>query len=260
MLGAVTDPAEDIATRSRVLTRSTLLGLFGCAVLIAAAVLWSLFARAPDTIVGEGVILPIGGFSEAGTRLQGVVESVTVVPGDEVTTGQTLATVKSNSGRMSRVTAPVAGQVVYVYARPGRRTTLGQPLVILQPATTRIARAFMPADQAETITEGMPAWVSPSSAPRGQYGFIEGTVESLAPAPATREHLLAVLGDNAALADYLLSNGPVQEITVSLNTADTPSGYAWTIGEGPPFPIASSTLALVAVVKSQRSVASWLLP
>jgi HlyD family secretion protein len=189
-----------------------------------------------------------------------VVEAVNVVPGDEVTAGQVLATVVNRNGRTFEVWAPVAGEVVYVYARPGRQTELGEPLAILQPDSTRIARAFIPADKAETITEGMSAWVSPNSAPRGQYGFIEGVVESVAPAPTTREHLLAVLGDNAALADYLLSNGPVQEITVSLNIADTPSGYAWTIGDGPPFPIASSTLALVAVVKSQRSVASWLLP
>ncbi len=76
----------------------------------------------------------------------------------------------------------------------------------------------------------------------------------------TREQLMAVLGDNTALADYVLSAGPVQEITVDLNTADTSSGYAWTIGEGPDFAISSSTMAQVAVVVSQRSVAAWLTP
>lgn len=237
-----------------------MLGLLGCALLIAAGITWALFARVPDTIAGEGVILPSGGFTEAGTMLSGVIESVAVTPGDVVSQGEPLATVRLDSGTVTPVTTPHSGEVVYVYARPGRRTRIGEPLAILQPATTKVAKGFLPADQAEVVKAGMQAWVSPSSAPRGQYGFIVGTVEEVAPAPATREQLLAVLGDNAALADYLLAGGPVQEVTVGLNEADTPSGYEWTIGQGPDYAIAASTLADVAVVKSNDSALSWLIP
>lgn len=254
------DPVTEIASRSRVLTRSSVVGLIGCGLLIVAAVLWALVARAPETIVGEGVILPSTGFAEAGTGTRGVVDRVLTSPGQEVVVGDALVSVRTNAGELLQVRAPVSGEVVYVYARPGRRTALGEPLVILQENTTQIARAFIPANQAELIVPGMQAWVSPSSAPRGQYGFIIGSVASVAPAPVTREQLMAVLGDNTALADYVLSAGPVQEITVDLNTADTSSGYAWTIGEGPDFAISSSTMAQVAVVVSQRSVAAWLTP
>lgn len=254
------DPVEEIASRSRVLTRSSVLGLIGCGLLIAAAVLWTLFARAPETIVGQGVILPSTGFAEAGTTTVGVVDSVLVTPGAEVSKNQTLATVRTPKQRLVDVVAPLSGEVVYVFGRPGRPTVVGEPLVVLQPDTTEVARAFMPADQAEIITPGMLAWVSPSSAPRGQYGFIKATVEAVAPAPATREQLMTSLGDNSALVDHLLAGGPVQEVTVTMEPADTPSGYAWTIGQGPDFAIASSTLAQVAVVLSQRSVADWLSP
>ncbi len=260
MPGTAVDPVEEIATRSRILTRSSVLGLLGCALLVVAGIVWALFARVPDTIVGEGAILPQSGFSEAGTRVEGVVESVSVSPGSIVLDGDVLATVRTEQDTMKDVTSPLSGEVVYVFARPGRQTRIGQPLVILQPTTTKVAQAFMPADQAELVQPGMKAWVSPSSAPRSQYGFIVGTVERVAPAPATREQLLARLGDNTALADYLLSNGPVQEVTVGLKEADTPSGYEWTIGQGPDFPISSSTLAEVAVINSDRSLADWLIP
>lgn len=260
MPGTAVDVVEEIATRSRILTRSSVLGLLGCALFVLAGIAWALFARVPDTIVGKGVILPESGFAEAGTRVQGVVETVTVTSGSPVSTGDVLATVRTAGDRVSDVRSPVTGEVVYVFARPGRQTRLDQPLAILQPNSTRVARGFLPADQAEIARPGMPAWVSPASAPRGQYGFIVGTVERVAPAPATREQVLARLGDNTELADYLLSSGPVQEVTVSLSTADTPSGYQWTIGQGPDYPISSSTLADVAVIKSHRSVASWLIP
>lgn len=260
MSAPVVEPVEEIATRSRILTRVSVLGLVGCAVLILAGITWALFARVPDTIAGKGVILPSTGFAEAGTSLQGIVDTVVVVPGSEVEQGDVLTTVRVDNQTLRNVRSPVSGEVVYVFARPGRPTTLGEPLVILQPRTTKVARAFLPADQAELVRPGMQAWVSPSSAPRGQYGFIVGQVEHIAPAPVTREQLLATLGDNSALADYLLSTGPVQEITVTMNAADTRSGYEWTIGQGPDYVIASSTLADVAVVQTNRSVASWLVP
>jgi multidrug efflux pump subunit AcrA (membrane-fusion protein) len=260
MPGTTVDPVEEIATRSRILTRASVLGLIGCVVLIAAGIAWALFARVPDTIAGEGVILPESGFAEVGTALDGIVEDVAVAPGASVTRGEVLMTVDTGGQRPEPITAPVTGQVVYVFARPGRPTLPGEPLAILRPEGENVARAFLPADQAEIVRPGMQAWVSPSSAPRGQYGFIVGTVTQVAPAPATREHLLTVLGDNADLADYLLSGGPVQEVRVDLNPADTPSGYEWTIGTGPDFTIASSTLAVVAVVRSDRSVMSWLIP
>ena len=260
MADTALDPVEEIATRSRVLTRASLLGLVGCALLVVAGIVWALFARVPETIVGEGVILPASGFVEAGTRLQGVVEKVFVNPGSKVADRDVVATVRLDNEKVEAVRAPQAGEVVYVYARSGRRTQLGEPLIVLQPPTAKVARAFLPADQAEIVQPGMQAWVSPSSAPRAQYGFIVGTVATVSPAPATREQLLASLGDNSALADYLLAGGPVQEVVVNLNEADTPSGYEWTIGQGPDFPISSSTLADVAVVKSNRSVASWIIP
>lgn len=257
VLSAALDPADELASRSRVLTRANVIGLIGCAVLVLAAVFWTLTARAPDTIIGKGMIVPATGFAEAGIAADGVVESVSVSPGDTVSKGEVLATVQTAAGAES-VKAPITGEVVYLFARPGRPTQLGQPLVILQPDTTNVARALMPADQAETISPGMRAWVSPSSAPRGQYGFIVGTVKTVSPAPVTREQLLATLGDNAALVDYLLSAGPSQEVTIELNEGDTPSGYEWTIGQGPDYEINSSTLSDVAVVKDNPTVFSWL--
>ena len=262
MQGTDLDPVAEIATRSRIITRGKVIALVGLALLIAAAVLWSVFAQAPETIVGDGVIVPSTGYTEAGTRTVGVVNSVLVSPGDEVEAGQTLVTIDPQNPAAQRetVTAASAGVVVEVFARPGRPTALGQPLVILLPDSVEsVTKAFMPAGQAETITPGMQALISPADAPRAQYGFIVGEVRSVAPAPVSRDRLLALLGDNDDLVDYLLSKGPVQEVTVTMNRAETPSGYEWTIAQGPNFAISSSTLASVAVVTSNRSVASWVL-
>ncbi len=253
------EPAEAIAERSAILLRSTVIALAGVGLLIVAAVVWTLFARAPQTVSGMGIILPATGYTEAGVTVDGVVTATEVEPGDEVNAGQSLAQVDSG-GKSVTVSSPVTGTVVDVVARPGRQTRAGQPLVILLPAGVgSLTRAFLPAQQAESVTSGMETLISPANAPRGQYGSIVGHVDVVAPAPVTRERLLAVTGDNSALADFLLSKGPVQEVTIDMDTADTPSGYRWTIAEGPPFPISSSTLAEVNVILEDNTVASQIL-
>ena len=128
--------------------------------------------------------------------------------------------------------------VVDVIARPGRRTGTGEPLVIIDPADRQlVATGFLPAAGSRVVQPGMMALVSPCDAPRSQYGFIEGRVMSVAPAPITRGRVLTLLGDNQELADYFLSKGPVGEVTVELTPADTPNGYQWTIGTGPDNPV-----------------------
>ena len=259
MAETLIDPAEQIAERSGILLRSAVMALVGVALLVLAAVVWALYARAPQTVSGTGIILPATGYAEAGTAVDGEVQTAEVEPGDEVTAGQTLARVDS-AGTSVTVQSPVSGTVVEVFARPGRQTSAGQPLFILLPSGVgSITRAFLPAQQAESVDPGMETLISPASAPRGQYGSILGRVDVVAPAPVTRERLLAVTGDNNALTDFLLSKGPVQEVTVEMESADTPSGYRWTIAKGPAFPIASSTLAEVNVIVQDNTVASLVL-
>ena len=144
-----------------------------------------MFAQAPETIVGDGVIVPSTGYTEAGTRTVGVVNSVLVSRAMRSRLVRPLVTIDPQNPAAQRetVTAASAG-VVEVFARPGRPTALGQPPVILLPDSVEsVTKAFMPAGQAETITPGMQALISPADAPRAQYGFIVGEVRSVAPAP-----------------------------------------------------------------------------
>ena len=253
------DPVEEIAARTPVTTRALVIALIGITLLVAAALSWAVLGRAPDTVEGRGVILPRNGYTEVGTVTEGVVDRVLVGPGAQVKPGTTIATVTTVDGSTSPVVSNVAGQVVEVTARPGRRTTLGTPIAILEPSTGGlVVKAFLPADTAEIVEPGMRALISPSSAPQTQFGYMEGRVASLAPATASHERLMALLGDNESLVDYVLSGGPVQEVTIEPVPAATPSGFAWTVGSGPPDAVTASTVADVAVVIRDNSVISWI--
>lgn len=253
------DPVEQIAVKTPVTTRALVVALVGIALLVAGALAWAILGRAPDTVKGHGVILPRGGYAEVGTVTEGVVDKVLVGPGAKVDRGTQIATVTVADGSTKAILSTVTGQVIDVTARPGRRTTLGTPIAILEPSTGGVVvKAFLPANTAEIVEPGMRALISPASAPQSQFGYMEGRVTSLAPATASRDRLMTLLGDNESLVDYVVANGPVQEVTVEPVPASNPSGFAWTVGNGPPEPVTASTVAEVAVVIRDNSVISWI--
>lgn len=255
------DPTREIAARTSLTPRRLVIALAGICLLVVAAVVWAVFGRAPETVNGSGIILPVGGYTELGTEIVGVIDQVLVAPGDVVSAGDPVVVVHTDTNPRKAVLTTTPGVVVDVIARPGRTTGTGQPLVIIDPAARRLrTTAFLPAAGAEIVSPGMTALVSPSDAPRSQYGFIQGRVVSVAPAPITRGRVLTLLGDNAELTDYFLAKGPVGEVTIEMTAADTPSGYQWTIGTGPENRVDSGTLADVMVVISDQSVVDRMVP
>lgn len=260
MATAPSDPTQEIDARSSLTPYRLVIALVGICLLVAAAVLWAVFGRAPETVTGRAIILPEGGYTEVGTSIVGIVDRVLVAPGDDVDAGQTLVTVRTPQG-VDPVSAPQRGLVIDVLARPGRATQGGEPLITMDPeGGAAQAKAFLPSTSQKLVETGMRALVSPANAPRAQFGYIEGRVITTAPAPTNRGRLLTLLGDNAALADYFQAQGPVGEVTIQLTVADTPSGYLWTVGDGPDKSVDAGLLADVAVVIDEPAVIDRMVP
>lgn len=262
MIEAPVDPVAEIDRRSPVVTRPLVIALVAVALIVLAGITWAVFGHAPQTVEGNGIVQPAGGYLEVGTTIAGIVESVAVSPGDHVDAGQLLAVVNVDGKAATlsgQVVSPRAGRVIDVVALPGRITAPGDPIAYLEPDDVALqVKAFLPAGGGKSVTAGMPAQVQVANAPRSQYGVIEAQVAAISPAPITRERLLFVLGGNADLADYFLAQGPVIEATLSLVTAPTPTGYDWSIGEGPAFAITSGALAQVWVITANQPIVRWL--
>jgi HlyD family secretion protein len=80
-----------------------------------------------------------------------------------------------------------------------------------------------------------------------------GTVAEVSSLTVSAEQLNVSLGRNSPLIDALLARGPALEAVVVLESADTPSGFAWTASDGPDFPITSGTLVDGSVVIAEGS-------
>ena len=88
------DPTTQIAARASLTPHRLVIALLGICLLVAAAVIWAFFGRAPETVNGSGIILPVGGYTELGTEVTGVIDQVLVAPGDTVDRGEATAIVR----------------------------------------------------------------------------------------------------------------------------------------------------------------------
>ena len=246
------DPTAEVAERLPITDRPSWLMLLGLGLLVLAGIAWAVFGSAPDAVTGRGMVVPAQGFVEVGTELQGTVVAVDVSPGDDVQAGSVVARIRIDEGEPVTVTSPVAGRVATVLIRAGGVTDRGTALLTVEPsASDLVVVGFVAAGPGKRIEPGMPARVGLASVPRSQYGMLMGHVTAVSPVPVSPERVILVVGGNLSLADYFLTQGPVLEVTVELEPdAATPSGYAWTTGQGPPDPVTPGTLCEVSVVLS----------
>jgi multidrug efflux pump subunit AcrA (membrane-fusion protein) len=230
---------------------------------VVAIVVWALFGRVPQTVAGPGYVVPAQGFTEVGTTMAGLVETVNVQPGQRVSQGEELVRVIIADGDLESIVSPLDAIVSEVEALPGRITEAGDPMLYLQPVDAPLlVKAFIPATEAFSIGVGAPAAVSPADAPRAaQYGVIRGSVTAMSPTPVSAVRISYIVGGNTSLVDYFLASGPVLEVTVELEQdPSTPSGYSWSIGQGPDVEIDAGSLSEVTVLLRDSPVLGWFTP
>jgi multidrug efflux pump subunit AcrA (membrane-fusion protein) len=257
------DPAAVVDQRTSPVGRPLRITLVGLSLVVVAIVVWAFFGRVPQTVSGSGYIVPAQGFTEVGTAANGLVDTVDVQPGQRVSQGEKLMRVSITGGGIEWIVSPVDAIVSEVEALPGRITESGDPMVYLQPVDAALlVKAFIPATKVAAIRIGAPVEVSPADAPRrAQYGVIRGSVTAMSPTPVSAERIDYIVGGNASLVDHFLVSGPVIEVTVELEQdPSTPSGYRWSIGQGPDVKVHAGSLSDVSVLLRDAPVLGWAAP
>lgn len=216
--------------------------LIGIIVLLLAFIAWGFIARAPVSIAVNGLITTSGGVSDIGSSLTGTVNEVYVGVGDRVDVGNNVVSIEDDLGRTAEVKATIPGTVLEIATRVGSFVTAGQGLMILQTTDEPLtAIALVPVTDSGRIMPGQQVLVSPSSASPSEYGYIQGTVASVSAIPVSPARLEKLTAGIAGVADPEDLASPVLEVGIVLSSASTTSGYAWTIGAGPPFTLLAGT-------------------
>ncbi len=159
------------------------------------------------------------------------------------------------------VRSPYAGRVLEVLVSPGDQVRPGERLVTLEdPSQPLKGVLFVPAAEGKKIQQGMVANVAPSTVKPEEYGFIVGRVEGVSEFPLTPEALTRILR-NEKLAQELAGRATPIRVTVALERhPESPSGFRWTSGVGPPAHVASGTLCQGSVLVEAKRPIAYIIP
>jgi len=164
----------------------------------------------------------------------------------------------------SIVTSPYAGQVVEIKRNEGAIVAAGTALISLE-LTGQESRglqviAYVPPGRGKDVREGMAVQVSPTTAPRQEYGFLFGRVSDVSNFPATPDGMVRVLG-NPTLVQSLAAQGSPFATYIELELdAASASGYRWSSSKGDPVPVNSGTICTVSITVRERRPIEMVIP
>ncbi|MGY4688487.1 NHLP bacteriocin system secretion protein [Salibacterium sp. K-3] len=157
----------------------------------------------------------------------------------------------------SRVISPYSGRVTEVLIESWDYVAAGTSAVMIEPEGEDIVNLegvfYVPATEAPRLNPGMEVRITPSGIDKETYGYLEGRINEVGSYPATNEGMMQVL-NNESLVQRLSGEEVMVEVRVDLvPSGDNPSGYSWSISNGPPFQMNNGTLSSGEVVISETS-------
>ncbi|MEO7236565.1 MAG: HlyD family efflux transporter periplasmic adaptor subunit [Lapillicoccus sp.] len=224
---ASTDPIDRVV---RLAPTWTLFALAASGVLVIGIVVWALTGTVSTSVTTPG-ILDDASSSTVQVTSTGQVDRVPVSVGDVVKQGQVVATLRDGTA----LTAPLAGQIVAVSVSPGSRVVAGESVVTVSDLTvdpvvvTKVAPSFL-----STVRVGLPVRMEVQGASASRYGYLLGTISDITSTPFTNAQIATRLGVDEQLVASELGDAPGLLAVVRLQVdPSTPTGYAWTVGQGP---------------------------
>ncbi len=248
------------------------LALVALSGLLVAGLVWGILGRLPVVVTAQGVLVRPGGVTRIVAMEAGQVRDVYVDLGNAVQAGQIVALVQgagaasgqaatAGAGPSVEIASPYAGQVIAVTVSQGDYVNPGTPLLTLGPSGEQLELVlYVPFVEGIKIRPGMPVQIEVLTAKKEVYGFLLGSVRSVAEFPATAEGMKRILGTDELVQTFLAEGAPI-EIHVDLEPdANAPSGYAWSFSSGPDFKLDAGTLCVARVILSERRPISLVLP
>lgn len=222
--------------------------LIACGLLVLGTVVWAFLGQVTTT-VSAPALYDEGGVADVSSTSAASVDQVLVVLGQTVSKGDKLVSLQDGSALVSPQDGAVTsvlvsdGSVMWAGKVAVRITDLAQPDTVIAAVSPRLTG---------TVVPGQPVRMEVSSAPSTQFGYLLGSVDEISADPYTIAQLADKLDLEEAVASSLLGTEPALLMVVRLQPASTVSGYAWSVGQGPPFIISQGVPLTARVVLSEQ--------
>lgn len=255
-IGETTNPLEQINATFRQTSSRMWLGVAGLALLVAGFVVWGVVAQQVVTTPAQVALIPRSGLYPVPVLQTAVVRQIDVSPGSAVTVGEDLGTLSVPGSAPVQITAPVAGTVASVQATTGALIAAGSTFLHIAPAGPEtVAIGLLSPQAVGSVVRGQDATVAFPTVNQVRYGRVEATVEYVAAVPISAGRAAALFDSPNSVA-AILQAGPLYEVRLDLHEAHTPTGFRWTVGNGPAAPLPINTVGTAAIVTSHRSLFS----
>jgi HlyD family secretion protein len=178
-------------------------------------------------------------------------------------------TVKAEVGRLqteltvgSAVKTPVAGVIEDLRAGLGDVVSPGTAIATVgETATSRYEVIALFGDaNARRVVAGLDVHIMPATVKKEEHGAMRGRVHTVSRRIVSNAEVNAVLR-NPELTKSLMGDTTPLLVRISLVAApDSPSGFAWWSGTGPPYRVVDGTRATVEVIVEHRRPIALVVP
>lgn len=251
------NPLEQLDVVFKRTTGQVWFGVLGLAALVLGLVIWGVVAQRTVTVSAPVVFEPESGLFPVGELAGGLVVEMDLSEGDRVNAGDTMAVVAVPDIGQAEVVAPIDGVVVAIDTAEGRVNLQGNPMFVLAPVDEEpVGLAIVSAPDLTSLEVGQEATIVFGSINPQTFGSLRAEVREISAVPLSRARLGDILGDSAQAA-AALQGGPLYEVVLELRTdPSTPTGLAWTVGEGPPSLPPLGALGSAQIVVDRTSLAA----
>ncbi len=235
--------------------------------LLGGLIGWSVFGSLPVTVHGRGIVMnQKGRLLTINTPVGGLMQNITVKPGQEVKAGQLMAEMADPERQMPlhRLTSPIDGKVLELLAGEGETLTPGSPVVWLEYSNAGHAPyrvyAYFPLAQGKRLAVGTAAYVAVSTIDTQEYGYLQGKVSEVSGFAIPQAGLEKQIY-NKELVEYLApGDEAVIEATIELDIDPHTHDYRLTSGKSLPSPLTTGTVGTVQATIHRIRPLYYMLP
>jgi HlyD family secretion protein len=161
----------------------------------------------------------------------------------------------------TRIVSPIAGHVTEVKATAGTVVATGRSILSIETAGKGLELVlYIPPEQGKRVTPGMEVRIEPATVNKEEFGSLLGRVLDISEFPVSPDGMMAVLQNRELVSRFTAQGAPYAARVQLIADARSPSGYAWSAGNGPPVRLSSGTTAKAEITVRAQAPITLVLP
>ena len=241
--------AEEMA---RVASPKLRLVLIAMVAMLLVVAFWCVFGTINYKVNAKGVVFPFGESTPVSVPYDGVVSRNLVSPGTTAVYGTGLVEVR-NALSTTMVTAPREGVVLETLPQ-GTAFKAGEPVVWFLPQQQHPGcelLCYVTFNDLSDLRVGQQVQATPSNLQREEWGYIYGTIESIAPYPTTQLDVTDRLKLDP-LATFVPKGEAVYEVHVLLDEQD--GHLRWSRGKSKQLKVQTGSFCDIQIITKSEPV------